>query len=122
MKISSLLFVVLLVAVAALGLPAAAQASEGHDCAHAPTVASLRTCVAHAAEAGHILRPQFGTALLAELDAAQAAIERGQTGTGVLILKAFIRTVEAQAGKLIHAEHAAHMIAHAQEVIAALGQ
>ncbi len=58
--------------------------------------------------------------LLAKLDAAQAAEDRGQTGTAINLLGAFIHEVQAQAGKHIEATHAEHMVMHAQMVIQAL--
>jgi len=36
------------------------------------------------------------------------------------ILQAFVQEVEAQAGKLIEADHAVHMVHHAEMVIEAL--
>ncbi|HMN31095.1 MAG TPA: hypothetical protein PKE45_23275 [Caldilineaceae bacterium] len=96
-------------------------ASDGMTCPdHAATVASLRACVLHAAEMGHIDNRGVTNSLLAKLDAAQRALDRGQAAVAIATLQAFINEVEAQAGKHIDAEHAAHMVMHANEVITAL--
>jgi len=58
--------------------------------------------------------------LLAKLDAAQAAVDRGQTSVAINKLQAFINEVQAQAGKHIDSMHAQHMVMHAQLVIQAL--
>lgn len=90
-------------------------------CPHsAPTLTDLRACVVHAAEIGHIDNAGVAHSLLAKLDAAQAAVERGQNAVAIHQLEAFIHEVEAQSGKHIDAEHAAHMIDHARMVIDAL--
>jgi hypothetical protein len=116
---------VLLVTLAliALGLaaPVPARAQEMDDCPHAPDIASIRTCVHHAADHGHIDNRGIARSLIAKLDAAQAALDRRQTAVAVNKLEAFVRELDAQAGKHIVAEHAAHLRMHVQEVIAALG-
>ena len=122
MRIKSLLSIALLIAVIFLAFPTVAFASDEHTCAHAPTVQSLRDCVVHAGEAGHIDNRGITQSLVAMLDAAQKAQDLGQTDVAINNLQAFIQHVEAQAGKHIHAEHAAHMVVHANEVIAALSQ
>lgn len=122
MKIKSLLSVALLLAVISLAFPMRALASEEHGCTHEPTVQALRGCVVHAANAGHIDSLNLTKSLLAQLDAAQAALDRGQTDVAVKNLLVFVQTVEAQAGKHIVAEHAAHLVGHAQEVVTALSQ
>ena len=58
--------------------------------------------------------------LFAKLDAAQAAVDRGQPALAIDILQAFVQQVEAQAGKSIEADHAMHMVHHAEMVIEAL--
>jgi len=110
-------------ALLALGLtaPVPARAQEMDDCPHAPTIASLRTCVQHAADHGHIDNGGIARSLIAKLDVAQAAFDRGQAAVAVNTLEAFVRELDAQAGKHIVAEHAAHLRMHAQDVIAALG-
>lgn len=85
------------------------------------TIASLHHCVMHAQEMGHIDNAGVANSLLKKLDAAQAAEDRGQITVAVKNLEAFIHAVEAQLGKHIDAVHGAHMIDHAQRVIAALG-
>lgn len=100
-----------------------AQDSEmtcpGHD---GTTINSLQLCVTHAASGGHIANQGIVDSLLAKLNAAQGALNRGQTSTAVNILNSFINEVQAQAGINIHAEHAIHMIEHAQRIISALGR
>ena len=84
------------------------------------TIQALHHCVMHAYEMGHIDNVGVTQSLLAKLDAAQAAVDRGQPAVAVNLLQAFVQEVRAQAGQHIQAEHAAHMIMHAQQVIAAL--
>ncbi|HSJ58296.1 MAG TPA: hypothetical protein VLC95_14020 [Anaerolineae bacterium] len=104
-----------------LALPAFAQ--EGDECMHADaTIADLRACVEHAYEQGHITNRGVLRTLLAQLDAAQAAHDRGQTTLAINLLQSFIYTIEAQAGRTILEPHAQHIVAHAQNVIQALGQ
>jgi hypothetical protein len=115
-------FLLVTLALIALGLaaPVPARAQEMDDCPHAPTIASLRTCVQHAADHGHIDNQGITRSLLAKLDAAQAALDREQAAVAIKGLEAFVRELDAQAGKHIGAEHAAHLRMHAQDVIAAL--
>lgn len=115
--------VILALLAAAFSLSFAGSASAqgmGH-CSHEPTVAALRTCVEHAIHHGHIDSAGVGRSLLAKLDGAQAALERGQPAVAINKLEAFIHELDAQAGAHIEAEHAAHLRAHARDVIAALG-
>ncbi len=112
----------LAVALAFIGLrvPAAsAQASDG--CPHEPTISSLQTCVEHAATAGFITNQGVSQSLLAKLNAAAAADDRGQPDVAAQMVLAFSREVEAQRGKHIQAAHADEMLMHAESVIAALG-
>jgi len=90
----------------------------GHD---GSTIASLQLCVNHAATEGHITNNGIAKSLFAKLNAAQAAVDRGQVNEAINNLRSFINEVQAQAGKHIHADHAMHMIEHAQRVIVALG-
>jgi hypothetical protein len=122
MKIKYPLYCALLLVVISLAFPSLALAEDEHGCVHEPTVAALHHCVHHAAEAGHIDNPGVTKSLLAKLDAAQNALDRGQTDVAINNLQAFINAVEAQAGKHIVAEHAEHLVGHANEVIAALIQ
>ena len=118
-----LLFVTLTLIVLGLAAPVAARAQAMDDCPHAPTptIASLRMCIQHAAEHGHIGNRGIARSLLAKLDAAQAAFDRNQTAVAVKKLEAFVHELDAQTGKHIIAEHATHLRMHAQDVIAALG-
>ena len=100
--------------------PGTARAQTTDDCALTPTIASLTTCVEHAASQGLITSQGVANSLLAKLDAAQAAVDRGQTSVAINELQAFINEVQAQAGKHIDSMHAQHMVMHAQLVIQAL--
>jgi hypothetical protein len=115
---------VLLVTLAliALGLaaPMPVRAQEMDHCPHEATIQSLRTCVQHAAEHEHIDNSGVARSLIAKLDAAQAAQDRGQIGVAVNKLEAFVRELEAQAGKHILEDHAEHLLHHAHMVIQAL--
>lgn len=99
-------------------LAAPAFAAEDHTCDHeATTIESLHHCVMHALDMGHITNSGVATSLMAKLDAAQAALGRGQTDVAINILQAFINEVNAQAGVHIDAHHADHLVEHAQNVI-----
>jgi len=115
----ALLMFVTLVGVGLLA-PGTARAQTSDECVHAPTISSLRTCVQHAADEGFIDNQGVTNSLLAELDAAQAALDHGQTGAAINLLNAFIHEVQAQAGKHIDSMHAQHLVLHAQMVIQAL--
>jgi hypothetical protein len=115
----ALLLFVTLVGVGLLA-PGTARAQTSDECVHAPTISSLRTCVQLAADEGFIDNQGVTNSLLAKLDAAQAALDRGQTGVAINLLIAFIHEVQAQAGKHIVQEHASHLVEHAQLVIQAL--
>ena len=100
--------------------PGMVRAQTADECPLTPTIASLATCVEHAASEGLINNQGVTNSLLAKLDAAQAAQDRGQIGTAINLLEAFIHEVQAQAGKHIDQTHAQHMVMHAQMVINAL--
>lgn len=121
MKKAALILLLMALTVIAVS-PVRAQDGEmtcpGHG---GTTIASLRECVTHAGHEGHITNHGIARSLLAKLDAAQRAVDRGQDETAVNVLNSFINEVQAQAGKHIHAEHAMHLIEHARRVIAALG-
>ena len=95
-----------------------AQSTEG--CVHTPTIASLEACVEQMAEQGFINNQGVTSSLLAKLDAAQEALDRGQTPVAIQKLNAFIHEVQAQAGKHIDPMHAQHIVMHAQMVIQSL--
>lgn len=115
-----LLVVVLALMLVGLAVPVRANAQAMDDCPHTPTIASLRTCVQHAAAEGHIDNQGIVRSLLAKLDAGQAALDRGQVSVAIRDLEAFVHEVDAQTGKHIVAEHAAHLRMHAEMVIAVL--
>lgn len=115
------LLVTLALMVLGLAYPVPARAQAMDDCPHAPTITSLRTCVQHAADHGHIDNRGIARSLIAKLDAAQAALDREQAAVAINKLEAFVRELDAQTGKHIVAEHAAHLRMHAQDVIATLG-
>jgi hypothetical protein len=97
-------------------------AADAMTCDHTgATITSLHHCVMHASEMGHITNKGVANSLLAKLDAAQAALDRGQSGVAVNLLRAFTNEVNAQAGKHVVAEHAIHLVDHARNVIEALG-
>lgn len=117
----------LLIAGVLLGMSLLSTApvlAQGGDACpqHDATVQALRECVMHAAAEGHITNAGVTQSLLAKLDAAQAALDRGQSNVALNQLRAFIREVQAQSGKYILAEHAAHLVEHAQQVIQVLSQ
>lgn len=113
-------YIAVILALASLLLATPVLASDEHGCAHEPTVQSVRDCVIHAAHARHIDNQGVTQGLLAKLDVAQAALDRGQPAVAVNNLNAFVQAVQAQSGKHIVAEHAAHLVMHAQQVIDAL--
>ncbi len=95
-----------------------AEMCPGHS---GTTLESLVMCISHAAADGHIANAGITNSLIAKLENAQAAWDRGQGAVAVNLLEAFIKEVLAQAGKHIHAEHAHHLHDHAERVIEALG-
>jgi hypothetical protein len=109
--------IALFLALASFLLATPVLASDEHGCVHEPTIQALRDCVAHASNAGHIDNQGVTQSLVAKLDAAQAALDRGQPTVAANTLKAFVQTVEAQAGKHIAAEHAEHLVMHARQVL-----
>jgi K+-sensing histidine kinase KdpD len=118
------LFVVSLLVLLALSVatvtPAFAMESCDHEMSHDPTVAGLAMHVEHAYEMGHIDNPGIRTVLLALLDNASRAAEKGSIEQQVHALETFIQFVEAQSGKHIAAECSAHLVMHAEHVIMAL--
>ena len=115
LSIMGILAVLLLVAAPVL-------AADAMTCDHTgTTIVSLQDCVRHAYDMGHITNRGVANSLLAKLDAAQAALDRGQPSVAVNLLHAFINEVHAQAGKHIVADHAPHLVEHARNVIKALG-
>ncbi len=85
-----------------------------------PTVQSLANCVQDAYSHGYIDSQGVETTLLSQTAAAQSALDNKQPAAAINVLQAFIQTVQAQRGVHIQAEHADHIVKHAQMVIAAL--
>jgi hypothetical protein len=99
-----------------------AFAAENHACDHdGTTIQSLHDCVVHAYEMGHITSRGPEISLLAKVDAAQVAVDRGQPIAAVKLLRVFSYEVNAWAGKGIHTDHAGHLVDHARNVIKTLG-
>ena len=116
-KLLGLLVVVVLMSFA---IPVFAQ-DTNHECPHGgATVSNLRGCVEHAVMLGFIDNNGIANSLFAKLDAAQAALDRQQVSVATNTLNALAHAVEAQAGKHIDADHAAHLLDHIQQVINAL--
>lgn len=103
-----------------LHAPAAFAQGSSDSCPLEAPVSSLHACVDHAAAMGVIDDHGVARSLLAKLDAAQAALDRDPPSVAVQLIQAFENKVNAQAGKHIDAEHAEHMLMHAQLVIQAL--
>jgi hypothetical protein len=121
MKIRYSLYIALVVAVISLMFPKLALAAE--ECTHdQATIGALHACVVHAADEGHINNPGVAKSLLAKLDAAQSALDRCQSDVAVHNLQAFQHEVKSQSGKHIVAEHAEHLLMHAQHIIEAIMQ
>lgn len=114
---------IVLVTIVLFGLvgPVPVRAEMMDHCDHARTIPALRTCVQHARTHGHIDNYGITRSLVAKLDAAQAALARGQSAVAVHKLEAFVHAVDAQTGKHIAAEHAAHLRMHAEAIMTALG-
>lgn len=121
MSTMRVLVIVLTLLVLSLIAPLPTRAQSMGECPHEATIQSLHTCVQHAAELGHIDNQGVASSLLAKLNAAQAALDRGQPEVVVNVLEAFVREVQAQAGKHILQPHADHLLMHAQVVIQAVG-
>ena len=115
-----LMVITLTLVVFGLIAPVPARAEPMDDCSHKATIQSLRTCVQHAADHNHIDNRGVARSLIAKLDAAQAAQDRGQPEVAVNLLQAFVREVRSQSGKHILQQHAEHLLHHAQMVIQAL--
>jgi hypothetical protein len=115
------LFVLTVVALSLLTVsPALAQEDMG--CAHEEaTIASLRECVVHAREMGHIDSDRVAQNLLKKLDKAQAYLDCGKVDKAIDKLEDFVEKVQDQSGRHIDPMHAEHLIHHAHMVIAALG-
>lgn len=116
MKTKKSLYILFVLVVVSLLSVTPVLASEA--CPHPePTIQALHACVTDAIAMGHIDNRGVANSLLAKLDSAQAALDRGQTQVAAANLHAFIQEVKAQTGKHIAAEHAEHMVMHAQAVI-----
>jgi hypothetical protein len=116
----TLLIVVVAVVALVLNVGGVGASEAMDDCPHAATIQSLRTCIEHAAAHGHIDNTGVARSLLAKVDAAQAALDRGQPAVAVAILEALIREIGAQAGVHIAEPHAGHLQEHAQHIVDAI--
>ena len=115
-------WIVLALAVMSLVIAAPALAAGGHECSgDMTTLSSLHHCVDHALAEGHIDSAGVASGLHAKLDAAQAALGRGQTEVAGSLLDALVLEIEAQSGRHIDSEHASHLIQHAGMVQTTLG-
>jgi len=113
---------ILSIAAMLLLIAAPTFAAGNHTCDHSgATIESLRHCVKHAYEMDYITNKGVSNSLLAKVDAAQAAQNRGDTNATINLLRAFANEVNAQAGKHIASEHAGHLLEHTANVVAALG-
>jgi hypothetical protein len=99
---------------------AASDAMEMDTCTHDPTVEALHMCVAHATAQGHINNVGVAQSLHAKLNAAGAALDRGSADTAVHALGAFVKQLDAQAGKHIDAQAVEHLAMHVEMVIEAI--
>jgi uncharacterized protein (DUF1810 family) len=115
------LFIFMVMALSLLAVsPVLAQEDMG--CTHeVATIASLRECVVHARDMGHIDSDRVAQNMLKKLDKAQAYLDRGKVDKALDKLEDFVEQVQEQSGKHIDPVHAEHLIEHAQMVIAALG-
>jgi hypothetical protein len=113
-------FALVLVLLLSLALPAAASAQDMPDCPMTPTISALSDCVQHAVQMGHITNAGIARSLLADLHAAQSALDRGQPRVAIVLLEVFVREVKHVSGRFIDPEHAAHLVRHAELVIQAL--
>ena len=112
--------IVVILVISSLVVSATARAQMMDACSHDATIAALQSCVHHAEAHGFIANVGVARSLHAKLDAATAAQNRAQPAVAVSVLEAFVRQVDAQSGRHIDAEHAAHLRRHAEQVIAAL--
>lgn len=119
LAIAGLLALASLFALTLVAVPSA-HAEQMDSCPHLATVQSLRVCVQQMTAEGIIDSQGIAQSLLAKVDAAQAAVDRGQPAVAVNVLQAFVAEVSAQAGKHIAEPHADHLVMHAQLVIQAL--
>ena len=124
MRSLRILTIGLLLVLLSLTFTVPALAQDGHDCSHShePTIEGLITHINHAVEMEHITNPGVANALLSQLNAAQAALDRGQAQVAINILQATSLTIEAQSGKTIEEPHGSHLVNHVQSVISALSE
>jgi hypothetical protein len=114
-RIMNILMQVAFIAVLTLAYMSPALAQNEVECP--PTIEGLRECIDHHYSQGDISNQGTYNSLLAKVDAAQAARDRGQVDTASNILNALINQVSAQSSKKIAPETASHVINHAQMVI-----
>lgn len=105
----------LAVAIMAGALVQAGAASAHEGCIM--TLDTLAECVTHHREGDEIYSEGAYTSLIAKVNAAVDARDRGNTEAAGNILSAFISEVEALESKQIAPEAAEHMVAHAEEAL-----
>ncbi len=84
------------------------------------TIQSLRDCVVHGYAMGYITNQGVEASLLKLVDAAQAAVDNGNTAAAIKSLNAFILLVQKQPGTIIDPPYSSCLVMHAQTVIQAL--
>jgi hypothetical protein len=119
-KTSMIRYAIGLMLLINLVTPATAAAQSAGDCPLTPTIAALSACVQHAVDMGDITNKGVARSLLAELNAAQSALDRGESRPAIVLLRTFVREVKAFSGRFMEPAHAAHMVEHAELVIQAL--
>src|SRR5512133_4404299 len=83
-------YALVLMLLLSLMLPSTAAAQDTDECQMTPTIGGLSACVQHAVDMGHITNKGVANSLLAELNAAQVALDRGQHGVAIVLLGTFV--------------------------------
>ncbi len=114
-RIMNIFLLMALITVLTIAYISPASAQNEMECP--PTIEGLNECINHHYSQGDISNQGTYNSLLAKVDAAQAARDRGQVDTASNILNALIKQVSAQSSKNITPEVASHIIQHTQIVI-----